>query len=292
MTRNPAYENTNCRKPQSCDEKPSNKYVCCCDTSKLREILLTFKLNDTPVLIFTETHSSIIAEQPLVTELYVRSIIGDMVYLSDAPNSNFFKYIIPIGSISLVISIKSPLGELSNIIKCLATKPIEEKSPCCDVTGIGNTLNSFSSFQLSLYVKNFLLFLYSYRFILIMAFATSDPSTTILLLLSCPALAANDDISIFYSSCPSATSSAYVIIPTCKIDYISSTQQCCGLSTNQIPSSIPNPEIMNNLLSSLPEEARSKILNYYNKQLSNISKNNPMTMALEKIEIENTVKGS
>lgn len=294
MSKNPYYKNNTsiyatlnensscCEKPYFCPPLNASKKQdcktsdCCCDTSKLREILLTFKLNNTPISIFTETFSSVIFVEPYLVKLYVHAVIDDMVYLSENSTTNQAKYIIPLSSIILVLSF-STLNEFSCIIKEIVTKPMKEKDPCCGVSGIGNAINNLSSFGLSLPTKNLFSFSLS-NHTLVIIFASPDFTVFIILFISSISVAANDDICIFYSNYTTDSSSAYAIVPTCKIDHISLPELGCGFKAESRTSTIPNYDTIYSLLSSLPEKSRDKIINLYSEQLENKPDSNFVTI--------------
>lgn len=278
------YENNTKNNSIDCKRKKDKKYGCCCDTTKLREMLLVFKQNNTPVLILTETLPTLpFSGDDFLTPKYVHAIINDMVYISNDSSSGPVIYIIPLCNISFVIAVSpTPVTGISNIINEIMTETTLEKNDCCCMSGIGNTLNSLSnvSFLLPLSGGSYLIssgsngafVLIVFLMYLIFLFLTIRSVSTV----------ANDDIYVIYSE-STTDNSFYIIVPTCKIDVLVIPQNLGTTSRLETSSAINSP-ILNSLLSLLNEDTRAKIEKLDIDKFSNDIKGKSMDEILEKIK--------
>jgi hypothetical protein len=274
------YTNNTKNNSIDCKPKKDKKYGCCCDTTKLREMLLVFKQNNTPVIIFTETLPRLpLSGNDFFTPKYIHAIINDMVYISNDSSNGAVIYIIPLCNISFVIAISpTPVTGISNIINEIMTEATLEKNDCCCMSGIGNTLNSLSNFTLLLPLSSD------------SAGIASGPDgvlvfiSTILIFLFIGSIStvANDDIYVIYSE-STTDNSFYIIVPTCKIDVLFIPQNL-GTTSRLKTSSAINSPILNSLLSLLNEDMRAKIEKLDIDKLSDDIKGKSMDEILKKIK--------
>lgn len=267
-----------------CKPQKDKKYGCCCDTTKLREMLMVFRKNNTPVIIFSETllaFELLESDQDFAFSRYIHAIINNMVYISKDSSNGEVIYIIPLCNISFVIALSpAPITGISDIIDEIMTETTLEKNDCCCISGIGDTLNSLSNFYFLLPLSSGLFAIsaneISFGYIWVLTL-----SIFLLLPFEATSTVANDDIYVMYSN--STNSNFYAIVPACKIDVLAMPQNLIATSILKTSSAINSP-ILKGLLSLLNKDMRAKIEKLDIDKLSNDIKGKSMDEILEKIK--------
>lgn len=224
------------------DKDKEKKFGCCCNTDSLRELLLFFKQNNTPLAILSETFP-ILSEDPNNFEVFVNSVVGNLVYISRESNNGPVVALMPLCEIDhVIVATPDPVPGLADLISKIICKPTLEKDDCCCIKGIGNTIRCLANINLlfpftdAILLEtntNFLLF------ILISLFALQDQTRAF----------ANDDLYIL--NIENDAISFYFITPICNINHLSVID---NLSDNGAINS-------NNILSLFNENIREKLKN-------------------------------
>lgn len=186
------------------------KYGCCCDTTKLTEILLIFKKNKTPVWIFSQ-YTSVQYDDGTVHVGYIHDVKNDMVYISWDSNDPI-KYIIPLCSINFILSFTNTKDD-NNKIEKIMNRPTLEKDSCCCSSGIAETIEILYSLALDFGVnlKGDVSFSSNMILLLLIILTNYNLNDRIF----------DDDIILYSYIDDDEVNIIYYIFPTCAIDIIS-----------------------------------------------------------------------
>lgn len=239
----------NCR-----HEHKHRKYGCCCDITKLTEILLIFKKNKTPVWIFSQ-YTSVQYDDGTVHMGYIRDVKNDMVYISWGSNSEPIKYIIPLCSINFILSFTNTKDD-NNKIEKIMNIPTLEKDSCCCSSGIAETIETLYSLALDFGVnlKGDIPFSSSMILLLLLLLILGNYNLNDRIF--------DDDIILYSYINDEESNIIYYILPTCAVDVISPYDTIIPLS-DKVIQDINLPRI------------------------SNINKNEDIKNIDEKIDLEN-----
>lgn len=223
-------------------DKEKKKFGCCCDTDSLRKLLLFFRRNNTPLAILSETFP-ILSEDPDNFEVFVNSVVGNLVYISRESNNGPVVALMPLCEIDhVIVATPNPVPGLAELINKIICKPTLEKDDCCCIKGIGDTIKCLANINLLFPFTDAILletntdFLF---FILIALFALQDQTRAF----------ANDDLYIL--NIENDAISFYFITPICNINNLTILD---NLSDNGAMNS-------NNILSLFNENIREKLKN-------------------------------
>ncbi|PGT03943.1 hypothetical protein [Bacillus cereus] len=261
------YDNSSKGNYKYCKSKKDEKFdCCCCDTDSLRDLLLFFRRNNTPIFILSETFPFI--ENPTPTPVFINSIVGNLVYISRGSNSGQVIALIPLYKIDYVlVSSTSPIPGLVNLINEIIAEPTLEKDDCCYIKGVGDTINSVSNIS-SLFPLTNAILSESFPFVLFILL--------IILLADNATAVANDDLYILYSE--TQNSSLYLITPVCNIDSLIAVENL-GDANGTATSSTT----LNSFLSYLNKDMKEKFKNIDTNKLFKEISEIPFTEALKKL---------
>lgn len=269
------YVNDDKESSKYCKPKENKKFGCCCDTDSLRDLLLLFRQNNTPIFILTETFPTFNVDNGDNGDsaVFVNSIVGNLVYVSRTSSDGPVIALIPLCEIDYVIVLRPapfpPVPGLANLINEIMAEPTLEKEDCCCIKGIGNTINSVSNISLLFPVTNAILLETNgllMLFILITVLVNQDNITEV----------ANDDLYILFFE--SQQSSFYFITPICNIDSLAVLENI--FDGNE---AVPASTALSSLLPNLNKDMKEKLKNMNMDKLSKEIKGMPLTEALKKI---------
>ncbi|NLK94194.1 MAG: hypothetical protein GX275_03225 [Clostridiales bacterium] len=126
------------------------KNKCCCDITKLKEILLFYKFNNSGTLLITE--NAFLNNQLVGKTLFVKLIKKDIVYLSADSVDSPVSYIIPLDTILFVVAVVN--SKQNSFIESIANREMKEKEKCCSLDGIvkaiKEALNYFQTIKIAI----------------------------------------------------------------------------------------------------------------------------------------------
>lgn len=106
------------------------EYGCCCDITKLEEILCIFKRNHSKVWIFTH-NTCIPYYYEGINAGYIRDIKNDLVYFTLGDCNNETLYVIPICNIIWVLAENCEDEDDKKIEQIMKTYTLEKEKDCC-----------------------------------------------------------------------------------------------------------------------------------------------------------------
>ncbi|GAA0730190.1 hypothetical protein GCM10008905_31180 [Clostridium malenominatum] len=253
---------------KDCKPKKDKKFGCCCDTDSLRDLLLFFRRNNTPIFILSETFP-IIGENPTDTPVFVNSIVGNLVYISRGSSRGPVITLMPLCKIDYVlISSDTPIPGLVNFINEIITEPTLEKEDCCCIKGIGDTINSVSNISVLLPLTNAILLESNTLIISLALFILGEVQST--------TAVGNDDLYILYFE--TQISSLYLITPVCNIDSLIAIENVTdenGVATSST--------MVNSFLPYLNKDMKEKLKNISIDKIFKEISGIPFDEALEKL---------
>lgn len=128
------------------------KNKCCCDITKLKEILLFYKLNNLGILLITE--NAFLNNEIVGKALFVKLIKKDIVYLSVDSVDSSISCIIPLDTILFVVAVVN--SKQNSFIESIANREMKEKEKekCCSLDGIvkaiKEALNYFQTIKIAI----------------------------------------------------------------------------------------------------------------------------------------------
>lgn len=249
------------------------KFGCCCDTDSLRDLLLFFRRNNTPIFILSETFPVLI-ENPTTTPVFINSIVGNLVYISRGSSSGPVIALMPLCEIDHVLaSSVGPIPDLANLINEIIAKPTLEKDDCCCIKGVGDTINSVSNISLLLPITKATL-LESNAFIILFALlilASAQTTTAV----------ANDDLYILFFE--NQNVGFYLITPICNIGSLIVAENVFDGNGN---GAVTFSTMANGLLPYLSKDMKEKLENININKLLKEIEGIPFNEALKKVTSE------